>query len=385
MNKLKAVTRAFAFAGVCIALASADENANRYNFARAEPSAQQASEIAATFTVKPGQSIQAAIDRAQAGDRVELLPGVYEQTVAVDRDGISIVGKIENGERPVLDGKNTMGDAVQVSGSDFSIEGIAIRNYLGNGVVANKAKNVRFVDLVVDNTGLYGVYPVECVGVHVERCVVSRIADAGIYVGQSKDIVVQDNEVYNNVAGIEIENSSNALVSNNSAHHNTGGILVFVLPNNPSKIGENTRVVGNRLWANNHPNFAKPGSSVSFIPPGIGVFVMAADRTEITKNIFEDNQSFGISVVSLKNSSSLKGKEYTLDVQPDSDHTLIHGNTFVNNGSQPAPRYIELAGKGGDLFWDGTGQGNAWNESPDLVTVPPALPKPDSAFTGAGR
>ena len=332
--------------------------------------------VSATFTVAPNNSIQEAIDRAQPGDRVEVKPGLYNEAVGVDKSGITLVGLIENGERAILDGQGTFNDAVQVSGDDFAIEGFTIRNYIGNGVVANKAKNVAFRDLVIDNAGLYGVYPVECEGVLVEQCIVSRIADAGIYVGQSRDIIVRNNEVFNNVAGIEIENSVNALVTNNSAHHNTGGILVFVLPNNPSKIGEHCKVINNRIWANNHPNFAKPGTSVSYVPPGVGIFVMAADHTEITQNIIEDNKSYGVSVISLKNSSSLQNKEYELDVQPDSDHTLIHANLYKNNGYDPAERYIKLAGKGGDLFWDQTGEGNAWNEDHKLASVPAELPKP---------
>jgi len=73
-------------------------------------------------------------------------------------------------------------------------------------------------------------------------------------------------------------------VANNSAHHNTGGILVFLLPNNTVKIGSHTRVIGNRCWENNHENFGKPGSTVSYIPPGLGMLIMAADHTEVTQN-----------------------------------------------------------------------------------------------------
>ncbi len=367
----------FSVAVVCCAVASAQDD-SRYNFKRTTGAQAGSSSVSATFRVQPGQAIQAAVDRAQAGDVIEVLPGVYPEVVMIDRAGITLRGLEINGERPILDGGGSMGDAVQVAGDDFRIEGFIIRNYQGNGVVANKAKNVAFADLVVDNTGLYGVYPVECDGVLVERCVVSRIADAGIYVGQSRNIVVRDNEVFNNVAGIEIENSIDALVTNNSAHHNTGGILVFVLPNNPSKVGLRCKVVNNRVWANNHPNFAKPGTSVSFVPPGVGIFVMAADYTEITRNIIQDHQSFGVSVLSISNSSSLQGKKYELDIQPDADFTYVHANTYINNGYAPAKRYISLAGKGGDLFWDGTGEGNGWNELAGLQTVPESLPKPEA-------
>ncbi len=197
-------------------------------------------------------------------------PGVYRQTVVIDIDGITLAGINRHGERPVLDGGGTLADAVQGSGGDLVIEGLTIRNYEGNGIMVSKASNVTFRNLVIEDTGLYGVYPVECTGVLVESCTVSGIRDAGIYVGSSRDIVVRNNEVFNNVAGIEIENCVGAVVTNNSAHHNTTGILVFVLPNNPIKEGSDTRVINNRVWANNHENFGKPGTTVSNLPNGRG-------------------------------------------------------------------------------------------------------------------
>src|SRR2546428_10664016 len=126
------------------------------------------------------------------------------------------------------------------------MEGFSIRDYTGNGVVNHRASQVTYRDLIVENPGLYAVYPVECTGVLVEGCVVSGAKDAGIYVGQSRDIVVRNNEVFHNVAGIEIEKSVRALVANNSAHHNTAGILGVLLANNPSKIASHTPVVQKR-------------------------------------------------------------------------------------------------------------------------------------------
>ena len=347
--------------------------AMRAGVGRAGPRPTMQGPVTATFTVNPGQSIQAAIDRARPGDRIEVRPGVYNQTLTVDRNGVTLIGLTINGERAILDGQDTLSDAIQASGSDFTVEGFTIRNYTDNGIVVNQATNVVFRNLVVENPGLYAVYPVECTGVLVEGCVVSGAKDAGIYVGQSRDIVVRNNEVFHNVAGIEIENSVNASVYNNSAHHNTAGILVFVLPNNPSKVGSDCRVINNRVHENNLENFAKPGSTVSYLPRGIGILVMAADRTEIARNRIIGNDSYGVVVLSLTSSSNFS-KRRTLDVEPHSDFTLVHANIYRDNGKDAAPRYKdELGAPGGDLFWDRTGVGNAWDESMDLTTFPPDL------------
>lgn len=332
--------------------------------------ARPASRASATFTVRPGQSIQAAIDRCAPGDRVEVEPGVYRQTVAIDRDGVTLVGLNRDGQRAVLDGGNQLADAVQSSANDLTIEGFVIRHFKGNGILASKASRVVFRDLIVDDAGLYGVYPVECAGVLVEGCTVSGISDAAIYVGSSRDIVVRNNEVFNNVAGIEIENCVAALVTNNSAHHNTAGILVFVLPNNPSKIGLDTRVINNRSWANNHKNFGKPGTLIANLPPGIGILVMAADRTEVTQNYIAENDSYGITVGALTQST----EGHKLDIEPNSDYTTIAANEYRDNGRNPDPLYREKRkAPGGDLYWDGSGTGNTWRETGPLVTFPADL------------
>lgn len=329
-----------------------------------------------TFTIEPGQSIQAAIDRAQPGDRVEVMPGVYHEELIVDKHGISLVGRNVLGERPILDGLGTMADAVNVSGSNFLIEGFIIQKYAGNGVTVNKATKVTFRNLTLIDTGVYGVYPVECRGVLVEGCTVTGIQDAGIYVGQSRDIVVRNNEAYKNVAGIEIENCVNALVENNTCHNNTGGMLVFVLPNNPSKVGDNCRVINNRIFDNNGPNFGKPGTIVESIPPGMGLIVMAADRTEVTQNTITGNDTYGIAVIGLASSTASQDfASHELDVEPNSDFTIIRDNRIADNGANPSERFRKAFPDlpGGDILWDGTGEGNEFLEAQGLKTMPPNL------------
>jgi cytochrome c peroxidase len=270
----------------------------------------------------------------------------------------------------VLDGESALTDAVIASGHGFTIEGFALRDYTSNGITVQGATRVVFRDLVIERTGLYGVYPVECKDVLVEKVVVTGAKDAAIYVGQSADIVVRGNEVHGNVTGIEIENSTNALVEGNYAHDNTGGILVFLLPNNPSKVGHDTRVVGNRVIANNHPNFGDPTAIVSKVPPGAGIFIMAADRTEVSGNEVRGNDSFGIGVVSL---AAAFPPGAVFDVGPVPEDNWIHDNVLAENGKNPAPAVKAVTGKGVDLLWDGSGWTNAWRE-PGASRFPPALP-----------
>lgn len=329
-----------------------------------------------TISVKTGESIQAAVDRARPGDTIEVMPGVYKEEVKIDLDNITLRGVKHEAApadtkdgvlRPVLDGENKLSDGVLATGSNFLIENFDVQNYIANGVVTQHARNVTFRDLKLANTGLYGVYPVSCTGVRIERCVATGISDAALYVGQSRDIVVKDCEAYGNVTGIEIENSVNAVVENNNVHDNTGGILVFILPNNPSKVGHNCIVRNNRVINNNLANFANPNSIVANVPPGTGVMVMAADNNEVTGNEIRGNDCYGVAVFGLEVAFP-KGTAFDVGAIPENN--WIHGNTYSDNGRKPAGALQRAGISGADLVWDLSGWSNRWQESNATRSTP---------------
>ena len=118
--------------------------------------------------------------------------------------------------------QDSKGDAIKVQETD----GIAFINVKAEWTGKPDEKN-----------GAYGLYPVMCSNVLIDQCEAVGASDAGIYVGQSKDIIVKNSVAHHNVAGIEIENSLNADVFDNLAYENTGGLLVFDLPGLVQKKG----------------------------------------------------------------------------------------------------------------------------------------------------
>ncbi|MBK6512223.1 MAG: right-handed parallel beta-helix repeat-containing protein [Haliea sp.] len=122
--------------------------------------------------------------------------------------------------------ENTSGDAIKVKDA--------------NGVTFRRVR-VEWTNGPDENNGAYGLYPVGCRNVLIEDSEVRGASDAGVYVGQSENIIVRRNYVYENVAGIEIENSKFADVYENNTTGNTGGILVFDLPGPPVQGGEAVR------------------------------------------------------------------------------------------------------------------------------------------------
>lgn len=337
-----------------------------------------------TITVTAGTTIQAGIDRALPGDTVLIEPGIYHETVYIDTPGITVRGITVDtdgdglfrgdDERPWIDGRGVLSDGFNTTGDDFTLEWVGIRGTIGNGVLTTGAQRVIFRDLIIQDAGIYGLYPVECTDILIERVEASGIADAAIYVGQSRGpIIVRENVVYENVTGIEIENSVDADVYNNHAYNNTGGILVFLLPNNPSRVGYNTRVYDNLVEGNNHPNFAAPNAIVGRVPPGTGIFIMSADSTEVFNNTIRDNQTAGLILTSLY---IIYDRDTVFDLGPLPEHNWIHSNTWANNGYDPQGMVAEIGIPSADILYTADAWSNAFDE-PGASMFPPVLPGRD--------
>ena len=282
---------------------------------------------AKTHVVTPGQPIQSVISQAEAGDTILVEPAIYHESLYIDKPGITLRGLQKNGRIPRLDGQGTLNDGVIASGSNFSIDTFEITHYKGNGVMTQGAHEVDIRNLIIRDTGIYGIYPTLGKKIRIENNVVSGIADAGIYIGMCEYIDVKNNEVFENVAGIEIENSRYALVAHNTVYNNTGGILVFALPGLPKKKTEHVLLLGNQIFSNNHWNFGAPGSTVSSIPPGSGVIVLASSQVDIVGNIIRDHTTSGLIVV---DHQAMPGLGPDPEVNPNPVGITVRDNLLVS-------------------------------------------------------
>jgi parallel beta-helix repeat protein len=340
--------------------------------------------------VRSGESIAAAIEQAGPGAVIEVEPGLYHEALVVDTPNVTLRGIVRGPERPVLDGRGSLNDGVIASGSPFTMTGFSVRHYKGNGVTTQGVDGVFLSDLVIDDTGLYGVYPVQSRNITVTHCTVTRIRDAAIYVGESEGALVAMNWVHHNVAGIEIENTNDAEVRDNLAHDNTAGILVFVLPGKVLKEGRRTRVHRNWVVRNNLPNFGDPEAIVGSLPHGLGILLMGADDTVVEANQVRENASLGIAITRLAEAHAKKDPA----LEPMTDGARVLANHLDANGTAPHPAIEKSYGGGGDFGWDGTGQGNCADLAdgarpvgapiPACLEAGDAAPAPGGPHTGHG-
>lgn len=309
------------------------------------------------IVIQPGENAQkeaqTALIKAKPGDVIEFAAGDFNfnQTLSLeDVEGVTIRG--QGTDKTRLNYKDQIagggGEGILVKSGNFTISDLTVQDTKGDGVKVEGVKGVTFRNVKVEWTrgphpenGAYGVYPVLCEDVLVEGCTITDCSDAGVYVGQSKNVIVRRNHAERNVAGIEIENTIGADVYENTATNNAGGLLVFSLPGLKQKNGSDCRVFNNKVWANNHENFAKPGNIVATIPPGTGVIIMANDRVEVFNNEIRDNQTVNVSIMSyFVSQNKFDDKEY----DPYPEAIYIHDNKITGGGDKPSGDFGALVG-----------------------------------------
>lgn len=251
---------------------------------------------------------------AEDGATIEIPGGFYELNTQLIIDNKSnIIIKGAGLMETVLSFKNlkTGGEGIKLVGNNLTIQDLTVEDAPGDGVKAQHVDGITFRRINVTWTngdksknGTYAIYPVQCKNVMIDEVIASHSRDAGIYVGQSENIIVKNSLAFGNVAGIEIENCDNAEVFGNVARDNSGGILVFNLPGLPKADGAKTKIYDNDIIENNHENFATAigegpnGNTVTMIPPGSGVILLAAKEVEIYNNRILRNKTTGIAIAS---------------------------------------------------------------------------------------
>ena len=318
--------------------------------------------------IGPGENAQEDLQEAlilmSEGDTLLIKSGYYlfEDGLSLDVDDVTVIG--EGMDETILDFKNQQSGAqgFLVTSNGVTLKDFAILDAKGDALKVIGSKGINMINLRTEWTGgpkstngAYGFYPVESEDVLIDGCVAIGASDAGIYVGQSKNIIVRNSIAQYNVAGIEIENSYYADVYNNLASHNTGGILIFDLPDLPQQGGHHIRVFDNKSVDNDTDNFAPEGNIVGEVPRGTGIIIMANSDVEVFNNVMSGNGTVNLSIVSYSDETD------DPNYYPHPRRIQIHNNTYGPGGFDPdvgtgdlAKALYEISGGNmPDIFWDG--------------------------------
>ena len=310
------------------------------------------------------ERLQEAMILMKNGDTLIIDSGnyIFEDSLSLDVDNVTIKGKGMN--ETILDFKDqkTGAQGLLVTSDKVTLEGFSIMDAKGDALKVIGSKGINMINLKTEWTGgpkssngAYGFYPVESEDVLIDGCIAIGASDAGIYVGQSRNIIVRNSIAQYNVAGIEIENSYYADVYNNLASHNTAGILVFDLPDLPQQGGHHIRVFDNKAIDNDTDNFAPEGNIVGEVPRGTGIIIMANSDVEIFNNLISGNGTVNLSIVSYGDETDDK------NYYPHPKRIQVHNNNYGPSGFDPDLETGDLAkalyeisdGNMPDIFWDG--------------------------------
>jgi parallel beta-helix repeat protein len=340
-----------------------------------------------TIVVKPGQSIQRAIDLASHNTRIYILGGTYREiadptnALTINKSGIKLIGQSNDDKRVILENAGNQRNGIVIVPSevndcmschsdlafpfplhewvepglpmgppviyDVEVTGITIKNFRNNGLFTERVSGFKFTDVEsIDNPG-YGIFPTLSSNGVINDCRASGSDDSGIWVETSENVVVENNLLEDNVNGIEISNSENVIIRNNVARNNTVGIANLLLPDifDDRPGSRKIDILDNVLESNNRPNTARPGSILAFVPPGIGILHLGVDDSIIGGNVIEDNDFAGVVVADY--CATVLGTPFDCSLDPAitpefladqaATNNTVVDNGLINNGTNPLP------------------------------------------------
>ena len=329
-----------------------------------------------TIVVRPGQSIQAAVNRASPGDTVLVKPGVYHQVVQIRKDGITLRGSGSSAGGTVLvppksfpktlctkafgpsgvcvlaKKLNPQTSAVITPVRNDTVTALRITGFPASGVFGYGTSGLRVTRVVAIDDGAYGIARFASTRTLFAHDIAIGNEEAGLYVGDSPhaDTVVRDNHASGNQLGIFIRHARHILVVGNHLRGNCQGVLVLD-DGEPGGAG-NTTIRHNKVVKNN--KFC-PANDEAPAFKGGGILLLGATFTRVAHNKVVGNSgrqvnSGGIVVLS--------AHPLTGGSDPKFD-TIVHNTAFRNH---PA-----------DLIWDGTGTHITFAANHCATSNPPGL------------
>ena len=341
--------------------------------------------LAAAWRVKPGESIQAAIDRAAPGDTIEVERARYVENLLITKP-LTLRGL----DRSTISG-GLRGDTIRITATDVTIEGLIVSEsgdslrdqnagiyvYPGSdrtvvrncdlsynlfGLWIEKANDVRIEGNLItgkrdyqssqrgNGVQLYNTHRAQIIGNHI-----SFVRDA-LYVDVSHNAVFRDNRLHHSRYGTHYMNAYDNLWENNETWMNRGGLALMEV--------RRITVRNNRAWANSDHGIMLRTIQDSVIENNVvagnqrGFFIFDAEYNTLRGNTVVDN------VVGIH-------------LWAGSKNNVVERNDFIYNREQV--RYVgardlpwgEKEGNhwGNYLGWDrnGDGKGDVPYEANDLV------------------
>ena len=341
--------------------------------------------LGAVVRVKPGQSIAAAINAAQAGDTVQVESGTYDDNLLITK---SLT--LEGIGRPTLNGRHK-GDVIRVRARDVTIQGFVVRDsgtelgpqnagiYIEPGSdralvqdceLVNNLFGIwleRSADSILRRNFITGRRDLLSVmrgnGIQVYNTINSQVIDNqvsfvrdGIYVDYSKHATFRGNKIHHVRYGTHYMNTNDSVWENNEVYQNRGGLALMEV--------RNLVVRNNVAWGNEDH----------------GIMLRTIQDSIIENNVVADNDRgffiYDAEFNTVRNNLVIRNRT-GIHLSAGSSNNKIDGNDFIDNEEQVkfvAARDVEWGRTKGNYWsnysgWDrdGDGTGDVAYEANDVV------------------
>ncbi|WP_406063758.1 right-handed parallel beta-helix repeat-containing protein [Streptomyces sp. NBC_01077] len=256
--------------------------------------------------VKPGESIQQAVDAAKPGDTVVLSPGTYRESVRITTSNLTLRGStvfptvLVPGKAAADDVCAKAGHGICVTGTDSSpVEGVTVRSltlrsFTKNGLWASQTDRLKVHRVTAEKNGNWGIALERSVRSVLTHNVARDNADAGLFVSNTTDTeagavdtkgtVISHNRISGNRIGVTVRRLRNLTVERNEATGNCAAVFVVGDESTPRAGAMSLR--RNNIHANNKHCPKTP--RLPFLQ-GSGIVLTGAEETLVAENRIVDN------------------------------------------------------------------------------------------------
>ncbi|MFD6229776.1 nitrous oxide reductase family maturation protein NosD [Streptomyces sp. NPDC060232] len=270
---------------------------------------------AAGHRVRPGDSIQDAVDSARPGDIITVMPGAYYENVLITKR-LTLRGW---GERTVIKppAATTLPATPKASGraalacsqadtgicvmgtEEHPVTGVEIRaltvsGFKRNGIWASYTDRLSVERVISENNSTWGIAQERSTRGFFRDNIARDNAESGIFIANTvareggatdtRGAVIRGNRLTGNRIGVTVRRVRNLTVSGNHLTGNCGGVFVVGDEGEPGA-GDLT-IRGNRIHENN--KFCKGNSRLPDIQ-GVGVVLTGAEETVVRSNSIRGN------------------------------------------------------------------------------------------------
>ncbi|MBL1089716.1 MULTISPECIES: right-handed parallel beta-helix repeat-containing protein [Streptomyces] len=256
--------------------------------------------------VRPGESIQQAVDAARPGDTVVLRPGIYRESVLITTSRLRLVGAgkktvIRPSSKRAANRCGEEGNGICVLGSqhrplrDVSIRALTVTGFKQNGIWASGTDRMTVYGVTSRKNGVWGIAQEKSTRGVIHDNFVTDNGDSGIFLANTvkeeggatdtRGASITQNRMSRNRIGVTIRRVRNLTVGHNTVTGNCAGVFVVGDESRP-RAGALT-VRDNDVSRNNRHCAAT--KRLPFLQ-GSGIVLTGTERALVRHNLVRDNR-----------------------------------------------------------------------------------------------